>query len=166
MQRASAILYTSVACLSFFYRLQLDPAKNALNPRKYCAYACLQTVNRRIVMSGRTSVISFRVTDDEKERIEVRAKAKNLKITAYARELVTGFDPDVVATRSRATIDQQERALNSLSESVTQLETHVRQVGKRIRSDAVMVIISATVAGFLFLLVGGVLGYGASLLFG
>ena len=117
-------------------------------------------------MSGRTSVISFRVTDDEKERIEVRAKAKNLKITAYARELVTGFDPDVVATRSRATIDHQERALNSLSESVTQLETHVRQVGKRIRSDAVMVIISATVAGFLFLLVGGVLGYGASLLFG
>lgn len=117
-------------------------------------------------MSGRTSVISFRVTDDEKERIEVRAKAKNLKITAYARELVTGFDPDVVAMRSRAAIDQQEQAFKSLSESVQQIDKDVRQVGKRVRSDASMVIIAASVAGFLFLLVGAVLGYGASLLFG
>lgn len=117
-------------------------------------------------MSGRTSVISFRVTDDEKERIEVRAKAKNLKITSYARELVTGFDPDTVATRSRATIVEQEQALNSLAESVKGLEKDVQQVGKRIRSDVALVIAVAAVASLALLVVGAGVGYVVALLIG
>lgn len=117
-------------------------------------------------MSGRTSVISFRVTDDEKERIEVKAKAKNLKVTSYVRELVTGFDSEVVATRSRAAVDEQERALHSMTETVQELEKHVRQVGKRLRSDAVLVIGVVGMVGLVLLAVGACVGYAAALLIG
>lgn len=117
-------------------------------------------------MAGKSSVISFRISDAEKERIEAKASAKNLKINTYARELVTGFDPDVVAARSRAAISDQEEALESLSKSVKTLKTDVQQVGKRLRSDISLVVAIVAVASFALLAVGAGVGYGVALVVG
>lgn len=117
-------------------------------------------------MAGKSSVISFRISDAEKERIEAKASAKKLKINTYARELVTGFDPDVVAARSRAAISDQEEALESLSKSVKTLKTDVQQVGKRLRSDISLVVAIVAVASFALLAVGAGVGYGVALVVG
>ena len=117
-------------------------------------------------MAGKSSVISFRISDAEKERIEAKANAKNLKINTYARELVTGFDPDVVAARSRAAITEQEQALESLANSVKTLKTDVQQVGKRLRSDLSVVVAILAVAGLALLVVGACIGYAVALLVG
>lgn len=115
---------------------------------------------------AKNTVISFRVSDAEKERIEAKASAKKLRINTYARELVTGFDPDVVAARSRAAVTDQEKALEALSNSVKTLRKDVDQVGKRFKSDLSMVLAIATLAGMVFLIVGACVGYGAALLTG
>ena len=117
-------------------------------------------------MAGKNSVISFRISDAEKERIEAKANAKNLKINTYARELVTGFDPDVVAARSRAAITEQEQALESLANSVKTLKTDVQQVGKRLRSDISLVVAIVAVASLALLAVGAGVGYAVALVIG
>lgn len=117
-------------------------------------------------MAGKNSVISFRISDAEKERIEAKANAKNLKINTYARELVTGFDPDVVAARSRAAITEQEQALESLANSVKTLKTDVQQVGKRLRSDISLVVAIVAVASLALLAVGAGVGYAVSVMIG
>lgn len=117
-------------------------------------------------MAGKTSVISFRISDAEKERIEAKASAKNLKINTYARELVTGFDPDVVAARSRAAITEQEQALESLANSVKTLKTDVQQVGKRLRSDISLVVAIVAVASLALLAVGAGVGYAVAVMIG
>ena len=121
---------------------------------------------QRRFMVGKSSVISFRISDAEKERIEAKASAKNLKINTYARELVTGFDPDVVAARSRAAITDQEQALKSLANSVRVLKTDVQQVGKRLRSDVAIVVAVLAVGGLAFLLAGVAVGYAVALMIG
>jgi len=117
-------------------------------------------------MAGKNSVISFRISDAEKERIEAKANAKNLKINTYARELVTGFDPDVVAARSRAAITEQEQALESLANSVKTLKTDVQQVGKRLRSDISLVVAIVAVASLALLAVGAGVGYAVAVMIG
>lgn len=117
-------------------------------------------------MAGKNSVISFRISDAEKERIEAKANAKNLKINTYARELVTGFDPDVVAARSRAAITDQEQALESLANSVKTLKTDVQQVGKRLRSDISLVVAIVAVASLALLAVGAGVGYAVAVMIG
>ncbi|MGP9576327.1 plasmid mobilization protein [Halomonas sp. AOP42-D2-25] len=117
-------------------------------------------------MAGKSSVISFRISDAEKERIEAKASAKNLKINTYARELVTGFDPDVVAARSRAAITEQEQALESLANSVKTLKTDVQQVGKRLRSDISLVVAIVAVASLALLAVGAGVGYAVAVMIG
>ena len=77
-------------------------------------------------MSQRSAVISIRVTESEKQKIDARAKAKNLTTTAHAREIITGFDADAVAARAQESIEKQDEVLDNLTRKVSHLYRSIR----------------------------------------
>lgn len=110
-------------------------------------------------MGQRTAVISIRVSEAEKAKIEVRAKAKGLTITAHTREIITGFDADEVAIKAKAVIDEQDAVLSSMADSIGRLNQEVRAISKQVRDDRVVWVAITAATVFLLSLGGGVLAY-------
>ncbi|MDN6323409.1 MAG: hypothetical protein L0J73_12265 [Halomonas sp.] len=111
-------------------------------------------------MKQRNAVISIRVTQDEKDKIDARAQAKKMTTTAHAREIITGFDADYVAFKAQQAMSDQDQAAKNMTHNITQLNAQVKALSKSVRNDKAMVIIATGVVVFGLSALGVLVGVG------
>lgn len=111
-------------------------------------------------MKQRNAVISIRVTQDEKDKIDARARAKNMTTTAHAREIITGFDADHLAVKAHQAMSEQDLATRNMIRNVSELNDQLKKLSKSVRNDKALVIIVTGVSVFALSLLGVLLGVG------
>lgn len=110
-------------------------------------------------MTSRKAVISIRVTEEEKQRIELFASQKGVTVTSFARDIVTEYSPEILAAKTDAAVQAHDIALEKMTSDIRSLTDEICNISKEVKKDRIYsyCIVSAVV--FLSSLLGGGLVY-------